>query len=68
MSFAMAGAIADRSAILRHEAVEASIAAVILLPSEPVSHGFADCITEKVPVKDRGTGGGKPVLRCDGAD
>jgi hypothetical protein len=48
MSFAMAGAIAGRSVILRHEAIEASIAAVILLPSEPVSHGFADCITEKV--------------------
>jgi len=48
MAFAMAGAIAGRSAVLRHEAIEASIAAVILLPSEPVSHGFAGRITEKV--------------------
>jgi hypothetical protein len=48
MSFAMAGAIAGRPVILRHEAIEASIAAVILLPSEPVSHGFAGCIAEKV--------------------
>jgi hypothetical protein len=49
MRFAMAGAIAGRSAILRHEAVEISIVALILLPSEPVSHGFAGRITEKVP-------------------
>jgi hypothetical protein len=48
MSFAMAGAIAGRSVILRHEAVEASNAAMILLPSEPVSYRFAGCITEKV--------------------
>jgi hypothetical protein len=49
MLFAMAGAIAGYAVILRHEAVEASIAAVILLPSEPLSHGFAGRITEKVP-------------------
>ncbi len=47
----MAVAIAGHSVILRHEAVDASIAAVILLPSEPVSHGVAGCITEKVRQK-----------------
>jgi hypothetical protein len=50
MRFAMAGAIAGRSAILRHEAVEISIVALILLPSEPVSHyRFTGRIAENVP-------------------